>query len=244
VIWGSQWDDLLASDVDGVLLEKMNTTVDGDFQRYTTTDGAHIRRHFFGPDPRLGRLVEHLSDEDLRLLPRGGHDYRKLYAAYKWATEQRGAPTVILAKTVKGWTLGPDVEGRNATHQIKKMSTKQLMELRAPPPRGRTRGCVARWVDPPYPARRGLPSTATWSPAALDGAPPPHMRCSGPSLPDDAVHRTSAGSGGQSVSTTMAFTRSAEPPARRHFGPGSRPSSPTRPARSAWTRSGVQHHAA
>src|SRR3954468_21798117 len=130
VIWGGKWDDLLARDVDGVLLEKMNTTVDGDFQRYATSDGAHIRRHFFGPDPRLGRLVDHLSDDDLRSLPRGGHDYRKLYAAYRWATEQRGAPTVILAKTVKGWTLGPDVEGRNATHQIKKMSTAQLIELR------------------------------------------------------------------------------------------------------------------
>ena len=106
VIWGSKWDELLARDVDGVLLEKMNTTVDGDFQRYTTSDGAHIRRHFFGPDPRLAKLVEHLSDDDLRLLPRGGHDLRKLSAAYRWATEQKGAPTVILAKTVKGWTLG------------------------------------------------------------------------------------------------------------------------------------------
>src|SRR3546814_10221159 len=75
-------------------------------------------------------MVEHLSDEEIRNLPRGGHDYRKLYAAYKAATEQTGAPTVILAKTVKGWTLGPDVEGRNATHQIKKMTTDQLRTLR------------------------------------------------------------------------------------------------------------------
>ena len=92
------------------------------YQRYAVEDGAYIREHFFGPDPRLRDLVEHLSDDDIRSLPRGGHDYRKLYAAYKAATEQTGAPTVILAKTVKGWTLGPGVEGRNATHQIKKMT--------------------------------------------------------------------------------------------------------------------------
>src|SRR3954471_21393306 len=130
VIWGSAWDDLLVRDHDGVLLQKMNTTVDGEFQRYTVEDGAYIREHFFGPDPRLRKLVEHLSDDELRWLPRGGHDYRKLYAAYQAATQQRGAPTVILAKTIKGWTLGTEVEGRNATHQIKKMSNKQLRALR------------------------------------------------------------------------------------------------------------------
>src|SRR5580698_4259438 len=130
VIWGSRWDELLARDVDGVLLNKMNTTVDGEFQKYATESGAYIREHFFGPDPRLRRLVEHLSDADLQTLPRGGHDYRKLYAAYKLATEQVGTPTVILAKTVKGWTLGPEVEARNATHQIKKMIMGQLRILR------------------------------------------------------------------------------------------------------------------
>src|SRR6202011_2894474 len=113
-------------DIDGVLLNRMNTSVDGEYQQYATQDGAYIRSHFFGPDPRLRKMVEHLSDDDLRTLPRGGHDYRKLFAAYKAALEQEGAPTVILAKTVKGWTLGPDVEGRNATHQIKKMTTDQL----------------------------------------------------------------------------------------------------------------------
>src|ERR1700739_494218 len=130
VIWGSKWDDLLARGVDGVLLNKMNTTVDGEFQKYATETGAYIREHFFGPDPRLRKMVEHLSDEDLRVLPRGGHDYRKLYAAYKLATEQRDQPTVILAKTVKGWTLGPEIEARNATHQIKKMNAPQLKMLR------------------------------------------------------------------------------------------------------------------
>jgi pyruvate dehydrogenase E1 component len=130
VVWGSKWDDLLARDVDGVLLNKMNTTVDGEFQKFATEDGAYIREHFFGPDPRLRALVEHLSDADLLNLPRGGHDYRKLYAAYKAATETTGQPTVILAKTIKGWTLGPDIEARNSTHQIKKMTPKQLIALR------------------------------------------------------------------------------------------------------------------
>jgi pyruvate dehydrogenase E1 component len=130
VIWGSRWDELLARDVDGVLINKMNTTPDGDFQKYTTETGAYIREHFFGPDPRLRELVAHLSDEELENLPRGGHDYRKLYAAYKAATEHVGAPTVILAKTIKGWMLGPDIEARNATHQIKKMTHEQLHALR------------------------------------------------------------------------------------------------------------------
>src|ERR687892_426667 len=130
VIWGSKWDELLARDVDGVLLNKMNTTVDGEFQRYAVESGAYIREHFFGPDPRLRKLVEHLSDDELRTLPRGGHDYSKLYAAYAAAVANEGSPTVILAKTIKGWTLGPDVEGRNATHQIKKMTVDQLRVLR------------------------------------------------------------------------------------------------------------------
>ncbi|MGH9085303.1 MAG: pyruvate dehydrogenase (acetyl-transferring), homodimeric type, partial [Acidimicrobiales bacterium] len=130
VVWGSKWDELLLRDVDGVLLNKMNSTVDGEFQRYAVESGAYAREHFFGPDPRLRKMVDHLSDEDIRNLPRGGHDYRKLYAAYKAAVEHEGAPTVILAKTIKGWTLGRDFEARNATHQIKKMTQEQLFELR------------------------------------------------------------------------------------------------------------------
>src|SRR5437763_4447606 len=105
VIWGSRWDELLMRDTDAVLLNQMNTTVDGQFQKYTVESGAYIREHFFGPDPRLQGMVEHLSDDDLRMLPRGGHDYRKLYAAYKMAVEHEGSPTVIVAETVKGWTL-------------------------------------------------------------------------------------------------------------------------------------------
>jgi pyruvate dehydrogenase E1 component len=129
VVWGTGWDPLLAADVDGVLVDKMNATPDGDFQRYAVSDGAHIRDHFFGPDPRLRAMVAHLSDDELRRLPRGGHDYAKLYAAYTAAVATTGVPTVILAKTVKGWTLGPSVEGRNATHQVKQMTADQMVEL-------------------------------------------------------------------------------------------------------------------
>ena len=131
VIWGSRWDELLAADLDGVLLEKMMTTVDGEYQRYATESGAYIRENFFGPDPRLRKMVAHLSDRELEDLPRGGHDYLKLYAAYKAAIEATDRPTVILAKTIKGWTLGEGLEARNATHQIKKMTTAQLMDLRS-----------------------------------------------------------------------------------------------------------------
>jgi pyruvate dehydrogenase E1 component len=130
VIWGRGWDDLLARDVDGVLVNQMNSTVDGQFQKYAVESGDYIRDHFFGPDPRLQRMVEHLTDNDLRMLPRGGHDYRKLYAAYKMATEHEGSPTVILAKTVKGWTLGAGIESRNATHQIKKLTADELKVFR------------------------------------------------------------------------------------------------------------------
>jgi pyruvate dehydrogenase E1 component len=131
VVWGSKWDELLARDVDGVLLNKMNTTVDGEFQRYAVEDGAYIREHFFGPDPRLRKMVEHLSDDELRNLPRGGHDYRKLYAAYKAATENLGrAPHRHPGQDGQGLDARPDVEGRNATHQIKKMTKDQLLALR------------------------------------------------------------------------------------------------------------------
>ena len=130
VVWGGGWDDLLARDVDGVLVNRMNSTLDGDFQKYAVESGTYIREHFFGPDPRLRKMVDHLTDDQLQKLPRGGHDYRKLYAAYKTAIEHEGAPTVILAKTVKGWTLGTDFEARNATHQIKKMTVDELKGFR------------------------------------------------------------------------------------------------------------------
>ena len=130
VIWAREWDELLARDVDGLLVQQMNDTLDGEFQKFSVAGGAYIREHFFGPDQRLRKLVEHLSDDDLAKLRRGGHDYRKVYAAYRAATEFKGAPTVILAKTVKGWTLGPGVEARNITHQAKKLSEKELAIFR------------------------------------------------------------------------------------------------------------------
>ena len=130
VIWAREWDELLARDRDGVLLTKMNETLDGDYQRLSVADGAYIREHFFGPDPRLAALVADKTDADLTHLRRGGHDYRKVYAAYAAAVSHTGAPVVILAKTVKGWTLGPGIEGRNVTHQAKKLTQDELKIFR------------------------------------------------------------------------------------------------------------------
>ncbi|MFI7066256.1 pyruvate dehydrogenase (acetyl-transferring), homodimeric type [Kribbella sp. NPDC050124] len=129
VIWGREWDNLLAQDHDGVLVHKMNTTPDGQFQTYSVESGEYIRNNFFGGDQRLQAMVRNLSDEDLRKLPRGGHDYRKVYAAFKSATEHVGQPTVILAQTIKGWTIEA-LEGRNATHQMKKLTSDDLKAFR------------------------------------------------------------------------------------------------------------------
>ncbi len=132
VIWGSGWDALLARDHEGALINVMSTTVDGEYQRYKAENGAYVREHFFGKDPRTKEMVAEMTDDEIWALRRGGLDFRKVYAAYKVATElANGKPTVILAKTIKGWTLGPDVEGRNATHQIKELTNQQLMGLRA-----------------------------------------------------------------------------------------------------------------
>ena len=111
VVWGREWDELLANDREGALVDLMNKTPDGDFQTFKTEDGAYVREHFFGRDPRTAALVKDWSDEKIWALRRGGHDYRKMYAAYKAATEHKGRPTVILAKTIKGWTLGSTFEG-------------------------------------------------------------------------------------------------------------------------------------
>ncbi len=129
VVWGREWDPLLARDVDGVLVNRMNTTPDGQFQTYSTEEGGYIRDHFFGADPRLRSMVEHLDDEGIAKLPRGGHDYRKVYAAFDAATKHVGQPTVILAKTVKGWTIDA-LEGKNATHQMKKLTPDDLKKFR------------------------------------------------------------------------------------------------------------------
>ncbi len=216
VIWGSKWDELLAQDKDGVLLNQMNNTVDGEYQRYAVETGEYIRDHFFGPDDRLRQMVSHLSDDDLRNLPRGGHDYRKLYAAYKAATDNLGSgrPTVILCKTVKGWTLGEGFEGRNATHQIKKMTKQQLLDMRD---RLHLHDEVPEALvddkNPPY-IKLG-PDAIEYQymmerRKALDGSIPKRSTAVRKpiSLPDSTAYDEMwAGSGKQEVSTTMGFTR-------------------------------------
>ncbi|MFA9565921.1 MAG: pyruvate dehydrogenase (acetyl-transferring), homodimeric type, partial [Acidimicrobiales bacterium] len=214
VIWGSRWDELLQRDVDGALLNKMNTTLDGEYQRYAVEDGGYAREKFFGPDPRLRKLVEHLSDDEIRSLPRGGHDFTKLFAAYTAATEHEGAPTVILAKTVKGWTLGKGFEGRNATHQIKKMNQDQLVELRK---RLHLEDVISdRALEADEPPFYRPPSD---SPEyeylmnrrrALDGFVPRRTTDARRPLTlpsDDPFEQLAKGSATQAVSTTMAFTR-------------------------------------
>ncbi|MBY0525954.1 MAG: pyruvate dehydrogenase (acetyl-transferring), homodimeric type [Gemmataceae bacterium] len=131
VIWGSSWDPLLASDKSGLLVQRMGEVVDGEYQKYTVEPGSYIREHFFGKYPELLKLVEHLSDEQLRRLGRGGHDPEKVYAAFKAAVEHTGSPTVILAKTIKGYGLGEAGEGRNVTHQQKKLNEEELREFRS-----------------------------------------------------------------------------------------------------------------
>jgi pyruvate dehydrogenase E1 component len=130
VVWGREWDELIANDADGLLIEKMQSTLDGEYQRYQVDDGGHIREQFFGPEEPLRQLVAHLTDEDLKRLRRGGHDARKVYAAYKVATETEGAPTVVLAKTVKGWALGTSAEGRNVAHKVKELGEQELRVFR------------------------------------------------------------------------------------------------------------------
>ena len=130
VMWGRGWDQLLAADKDHALEHLMMETLDGDYQTFSANDGAYVREHFFGRDPRTAELVKDWTDEEIWALQRGGNDYRKVYAAYKAATEHRGQPTVILAHTVKGYMLGSHFTGRNATHQMKKLTLDDLKGLR------------------------------------------------------------------------------------------------------------------
>ena len=130
VIWGSEWDPLLAQDDEGLLVKRMGEVVDGWYQKYIVEGGGYARTHFFGADPRLLKMVENYSDEQIHKMLRGGHDPRKVYAAYKAAVEHKGQPTVILAKTIKGYGLGEAGEGRNITHQQKKMNEQELREFR------------------------------------------------------------------------------------------------------------------
>jgi pyruvate dehydrogenase E1 component len=211
VVWGRDWDPLLARDVDGVLVNRMNTTPDGQFQTYSVESGAYIRDHFFGDDPRLRKMVEDLSDDDLRKLSRGGHDYRKVYAAFAAAVEHTGQPTVILAHTIKGWTLGPDFEARNATHQMKKLTQKALKTFRdrlyLEIPDSALEGDVPPYYHPgedsdeiAYMRERR---------AALGGSIPRRVvRGHRIDLPGAAAYaELKKGSGKHDVATTMAFVR-------------------------------------
>jgi pyruvate dehydrogenase E1 component len=130
VIWGGDWDEIIKRDKTGLLLKRFEECVDGDYQKYVVEPGSYTRRHFFGKYPELLKLVNHLTDEQISKLLRGGHDVRKVYAAYKAAMEHKGQPTVILAKTVKGYGLGEAGEGKNISHQQKKMNEKELREFR------------------------------------------------------------------------------------------------------------------
>jgi pyruvate dehydrogenase E1 component len=131
VIWGSDWDPLLAADENGLLAKRMEEAVDGDYQKYSVEPGSYTRKHFFGKYPELAAMVNHMTDDQIRKLLRGGHDPVKVFAAYHAAVQHQGAPTVILAKTVKGYGLGEAGEGRNVTHQQKKLNERELREFRS-----------------------------------------------------------------------------------------------------------------
>ena len=211
VVWGREWDDLLARDVDGVLVNAMNTTPDGQFQTYSVETGAYTREHFFGTDPRLRKLVEHLSDEQIRGLPRGGHDYRKVFAAFDAATKHAGQPTVILAHTIKGWTLGKDFEGRNATHQMKKLTKAELKELRDRLYLDIPDSALEGDLPPYFHPGEGSDEIAYMKErrAALGGSIPRRIvRAPGLVLPSaETYDELKRGSGKQAVATTMAFVR-------------------------------------
>jgi pyruvate dehydrogenase E1 component len=209
VIWGREFDDLLARDVDGALVDKMNETLDGEYQKFSVESGAYVREHFFGPDQRLKDLVAHMSDDDIAHLRRGGHDYRKVYAAYEAATKAHGRPTAILAKTVKGWTLGTGVEGRNITHQAKKMTEQELKvfrdRLELPIPDSKLKDAPYYHPGANAPEIEYLRSRR----AGLGGALPRRVVVTKTlELPGDPVYSEfMAGSGTQEASTTMAFAK-------------------------------------
>ncbi|MBW8761465.1 MAG: pyruvate dehydrogenase (acetyl-transferring), homodimeric type [Microbacterium sp.] len=214
VIWGREWDSLLDADADGALVDIMNTTVDGDYQTYKAESGGFIRENFFGRDPRTRALVDGLTDDQIWGLKRGGHDYRKVYAAYAKSMERNGRPTVILVKTVKGYGLGQRFEARNATHQMKKLTLQDLKDFRD---HLRVPITDAQLEADPYRPPYYHPGADAEEIAylqerrrALGGYLPerrPHA--SGEiALPDEKAYEVAArGSGKQQAATTMAFVR-------------------------------------
>ena len=213
VVWGREWDDLLAKDEDGSLVKIMNETVDGDYQTYKAESGAFVREHFFGKTPQTKEMVQDLTDDQIWNLKRGGHDYNKVYAAYKAATEFKGKPTVILAHTVKGYGLGTHFEGRNATHQMKKLTLADLKafrdHLRIPITDDQLEADLYR---PPY-YHPGMDSPEIQylmdRRKQLGGFVPERRPDHAPvELPDPATYGVAKrGSGKQRSATTMAFVR-------------------------------------
>src|ERR1700723_3295071 len=207
VLWGTEWDAILERDTEGLLVKRMGELVDGEYQKLVVSSGAYVREHFFGSDPRLLKLVEPFSDEELRRLRLGGHDPRKVYAAYKAATENKGAPTVILARTIKGYGLGEAGEGKNITHQQKKLNEDELQEFR-------TRFDIplsdAQCAEVPFYRPAENSEEITYMRARreeLGGYVPQRSARSKPLVADheELFKEFLTGSDGREVSTTMAF---------------------------------------
>jgi pyruvate dehydrogenase E1 component len=209
VVWGSDWDPLLASDTDGRLVQRMGEVVDGQYQKYTVSSGSYIREHFFGVDERLTSMVAHLSDRQIQRLRRGGHDPAKVYAAYKAAAEHKGAPTVILAKTIKGYGLGEAGEGRNFTHQQKKLNEEELVEFRRQfdIPISDEDAARAAFYKPPEdsPEMKYLRQRRKALGGFVPGRGKSRVKLKPPNWEDFAEFF--AGSEGREVSSTMAFVR-------------------------------------
>ena len=210
VVWGREWDDLLARDTDGVLVNQMNRTPDGEFQTLSVETGEYNRENFFGPDPRLRKMVEHLSDEDIERLPRGGHDYRKVYAAFDAATKHTGQPTVILAHTVKGWLL-ESFKGRNATHQMKKLTKDDLKNFRDRLNIPVTDAQIEADLPPfyhPGPDSEEIQYMIARRDALGGGIPSRSVNPVSVKLPENPLYdELKKGSGKQAIATTMAFVR-------------------------------------
>ena len=213
VIWGREWDDLLAKDTEGALVNLMNQTPDGDYQTYKAESGAYVREHFFGRDPRVAEMVKDYTDDQLWKLKRGGHDYRKVYAAFKAAKDHTGQPTVILAKTIKGYGLGPSFEGRNATHQMKKLTLDNLKDFRDAMQIPITDAVLEEnpYLPPFYHPGENDPAIQYLLERrrALGGfVPERRSRYTQLTLPDDSAYEVARrGSGKQEIATTMAFAR-------------------------------------
>jgi pyruvate dehydrogenase E1 component len=209
VIWGGRWDPLLAADTDGALVKVMEDCVDGDYQTFKSRDGAYVREHFFGRDPRLLERVSHMSDEEIWLLNRGGHDQQKVFAAYDAAVKHTGRPTVILAKTIKGYGMGVSGEGQMITHQAKKMTEAALLAFRDRFELPLTDAQVhdAEYYKPPAdsPEMEYLRECR----AALRGVMPVRRR-QAPALQAPPLETFSSqleGTAEREISTTMAFVR-------------------------------------